>query len=292
MNSLALGRPPADRADLRPLVAFALVALPVGWILLSIPLVTGLPLSPFVLGTLFLGLVLPAVVLTRRGPVGSVRALFRDAVRLPRPLWLLVPAALVIPVGTATVGAVVGVGTHLSAAALGQLALANVASSLVVVNLWEEMVWAGFVQRRAMARWGYAGGSVVTALLFTGVHLPLAIYGADSARAVVANVAAMVVAGIGLRLLLGAFDRWGRHGIVALGLLHATFNASAELIEPDADWIRYLVTLALGLAALALSGRRRRSRSRTARARTGATGLQPTDRSFCPSGSTRTGGTR
>lgn len=255
MNLLAPGPEPADRPDLGPLVTFSLVALPVGWVLLSIPLVTGLPLSPFILGTLFLGLVLPATVLTRRDPHGSVRGLFRDAVRLPRPVWLLVPATLLVPVGTAAVGGLVGAGTELSAPFLGGLALANVLSSLIIVNLWEELAWAGFVQRRATARWGFAGGSMVTALLFTGVHLPLAFYGARSAGAVGYNVAAMVVAGIGLRLLIGAFDRWGRRSIIALGLLHATFNASAELIDAESDWIRYVVTLALGLAALAAYAR-------------------------------------
>jgi membrane protease YdiL (CAAX protease family) len=246
---------PADRSDLRPLVTFTLVALPVGWVLLSIPLVTGLPLGPFVLGALYLGLVVPAAVLTRRDPHASLPALFRDAARLPRPVWLLIPATLLIPVGTAAVGGLLGVGTELSAPLVGKLALANVLSSLIIVNLWEELAWAGFVQRRAMARWGYVGGSVVTALLFTGIHLPLAVYGTDSVGAVGYNVAAMVVAGIGLRLLIGAFDRWGRHSIIALGLLHATFNASSALIDAESDWIRYVVTLTLGLAALAVYAR-------------------------------------
>lgn len=100
--------------------------------------------------------------------------------------------------------------------------MTNVLLSLVVVNLWEEMVWAGFVQRRATVRWGYLAGSVVTALLFTG---------------------------IGMRLLIGAFDVWGRGSILALALIHATFNASSELVEADADWVRYVVTFALGLTA-------------------------------------------
>ena len=264
MNLLATGPEPADRSELRPLVTFTLVALPVGWVLLSIPLVTGLPLSPFILGTLYLGLVLPAAVLTRRDPHGSLRDLFRDAVRLPRPVWLLVPATLLIPGGTAAAGALLGADTGLSASFLGDLALANVLSSLIIVNLWEEVAWAGFVQRRAMARWGLAGGSVVTALLFTGIHLPLAFYGADGAGAVGYNVATMVVAGIGLRLLIGTFDRWGRRSILALGLLHATFNASSELVDAGSDWVRYVVTLTLGLAALAAYRRFGRAPGRTA----------------------------
>jgi hypothetical protein len=74
----------------------------------------------------------------------------------------------------------------------------------------------------------------------------------------------MVVAGIGLRLLIGAFDRWGRGSILALGLLHATFNASAELVGADSDWIRYVVTLALGLATLTLYRRFGRGAAPTA----------------------------
>ena len=85
----------------------------------------------------------------------------------------------------------------------------NVLSSLVVVNLWEEMAWAGFVQRRAMARWGLAGGSIATALAFTGVHLPLSLYGADGIGDVAYNIGVMVVSGIGMRLLIGAFDGGG-----------------------------------------------------------------------------------
>lgn len=236
----------------RRLLAFGAVALPTGWALLSVPLLVDLPVEPFVLGTLLLGLVLPAVLLTRRDPGASARALLRDTIRLPRPAWLLVPAALLVPVGTAAVGALLGVGTGLSGSFVVSLALANVLSSVVIVNLWEEMAWAGFVQRRATARWGYVGGSVVTALLFTGVHLPLSLYGADGVGDVALNVAAMVVAGLGMRLLIGAFDSWGRGSILALALIHATFNASSELVDSDADWVRYAVTLALGLGALAL----------------------------------------
>jgi membrane protease YdiL (CAAX protease family) len=263
MNISTAGPHAVDQSDIRPLITFSLIGLPVGWMLLSIPLLTGLPLSPFILGATYLGLVLPAVVLTRRDRQASTRALFRDVVRLPRPVWLLLPATLLIPVGTAAVGGVLGVGTDLSPSFLGDLALVNVLSSLIIVNLWEELAWAGFVQRRATARWGYAGGSVVTALLFTGVHLPLTFYGASSVGAVGYNIAAMVVAGIGMRLLIGAFDRWGRGSILALGLIHATFNASSALIEPDSDWVRYVVTLTLGLAAFAVYARTGATRGRT-----------------------------
>ncbi len=242
----------------RPLLAFVAVALPVGWVLLSIPLVVDAPLAPFILGTLYLGLVLPAVVLTRRDPRASVRALLRDTVRLPRPLWLLLPAALLLPVLTGVAGTLASAGKDLSGSFLLNLAVANIASSVLVVNLWEEMAWAGFVQRRLTARWGNAGGSVGTALLFTGIHLPLSLYGADGPGDVAYNVGAMLVSGVGMRLLIGAFDAWTGRSILALGIVHATFNASSELLAPGHDGIRYAVTLAAGLAAAALYSRRSR----------------------------------
>jgi len=244
--------PAADSGDLRPLLVFTVIALPIGWVLLSIPLVVDVPLDPFILGTLYLGLVLPAVWLTRRDPNASVKRLLLDTVRPPRPWWLLVPAALLIPVATAGVGALLGVGTGLTGSFVLDLAAANVLSSLLIVNLWEEMAWAGFVQRRASVRWGYAGGATVTALLFTGIHLPLSLYGTDNLGDIAYNIAAMIGAGIGLRLLIGALDVWGRRSILALGIVHATFNGSSELIDANSDWVRYTVTVALGLAAWVL----------------------------------------
>jgi membrane protease YdiL (CAAX protease family) len=181
-----------------------------------------------------------------------VRQLLRDTVRLPRPAWLLAPAALLVPAATVTAGRVLGVATELSTSFLMSLALANVLSSLLVVNLWEELAWAGFAQRRATARWGYVGGAVTVAVMFTAIHLPLSLYDADGPGDVAFNVGAMLSSGVGMRLLIGAFDAWGGGSILALGLVHATFNASSELLDPSHDWVRYLVTLGLGLGAMAL----------------------------------------
>lgn len=43
------------------LLALSVVAVPVGWVMLAIPLLTDLPDEPFVLATRFLGLMAPAV---------------------------------------------------------------------------------------------------------------------------------------------------------------------------------------------------------------------------------------
>ena len=87
------------------------------------------------------------------------------------------------------------------------------------------------------------------------MHLPLSLYGADGVGDVAYNVGVMVVSGIGMRLLIGAFDGWGHRSILALGLIHATFNASSELLDPGSEWVRYAVTFLLGLGAWALHRR-------------------------------------
>lgn len=243
---------PAKRTDVRALRAFATIALPTGWVLLSVPFFVDLPVEPFVLGTLFLGLVVPAVVLTRHDGPAAGRSLWRDCLRLPRPRTLLLPALLLIPAGTVSLALLWRQQTAITGSVLLTLAIGNVASSLLIVNLWEEMAWAGFVQRRATRQWGYLGGSLFTASLFVALHLPLAFYDAHGAFDVLDNLARMVVAGVGLRLLIGAFDEWGQRSILALGLVHATFNASAELVDSDYDWLRYLATVGLGLVAMVI----------------------------------------
>lgn len=254
----AAGPTKFDSRGLRPLLQFAGIAVPVGWVLLTVPLLIDSPVEPFVLGTLIFGLVIPALVLTARGRSSSVKALMWDTVRVPRPQWLLVPAAALIPVATSGLAGALGVNAEVSTGFLVNLAVANVLSSLLIVNLWEEMAWAGFFQRRATARWGYLGGATVTALMFTAVHLPLAFYDIHDAGDVAYNVAVMVISGIGMRLLIGAFDEWGHRSILALALIHATFNASSELLDPGADWVRYVATFILGAGAFAIRTASRR----------------------------------
>ena len=240
----------------RPLRSFALVALPSGWLFLSIPLLTGLPIEPFVLATLFLGMVPMALLITRRSPDTTVRQLLRDCVRPPRPLLWLVPALLLIPVAT-RVGAVITDGATDLTSAVAVGLLVNVASSVLIVNLWEEMVWAGVVQRSAASRYGFVRGALLTAVLFSGIHLPLAFYGVDDAGDVAYNVAIMVASAVGLRLMIGALDRWSGRSILTVAILHASFNASSELVDADDAWVRYAVTLVLGLLVLAVPSLRR-----------------------------------
>jgi membrane protease YdiL (CAAX protease family) len=252
MNSTTAGRTapiaaanPDRTTQLRPLLVFAAIAVPSGWFFLSIPLLLDLPDAPFVLATLLLGLVLPALVLSRQDPATSARELLRSTFRRPRPVGVLVPALAVVPALTWVGARLAGAEQPLDTDLLVDLAV-NIGSSLLIVNLWEEMAWTGFFQRRAMARWGTIAGSLVTAALFVGIHLPLAFHGNP-----LVGLAALVVSGIGMRFLVAGVWSWSARSTIAVAVLHASFNAAADVVDADHDWIRYVVTLTLGLLVLA-----------------------------------------
>jgi membrane protease YdiL (CAAX protease family) len=249
---------PARGPSLRPVRMFALVALPLGWAIMSIPLLLGLPVEPFVLPTVLFALLLPALLITRReAGTAGVRALLRDAIRLPRPRWWVFAAVAVIPAVTWLTAAALGDAEPLTRTLLvGFLIDLLVAAALV--NVWEETAWTGFAQRRLVARWGVVRGSVTTAALFAGVHLPLAFQGRITVTNVLLGVAVLFVLAIGLRLIIGYLDGWSSGSLLTIGLLHASFNGTADLIDPAHDWVRLAVTLAIGLALVTITGRRNR----------------------------------
>ncbi|QAY72554.1 CPBP family intramembrane metalloprotease [Agromyces protaetiae] len=241
--------------SLRPVAVFTAIALPVGWVALSIPVATGLPAEPFVLATLVFGLLLPALVLARRdglrtGRPGAVRRLLRDIPRIPRPEWALVAGLVLIPGAVWLLGAALRAETEPSPATAGAVAVQFV-TGLAIVNLAEELVWTGFVQRRLTAAWGLVRGALATALLFAGLHAPLAFAAhTRGAGPIALDLGALLVAGAGLRLLIGVGDLLGR-SILLAAVVHASFNAGGLLVDPGSDWIRYVVALVLGVAAAA-----------------------------------------
>src|SRR3954452_2595184 len=106
----------------------------------------------------------------------EVRRLFAGLTRgrIGVPASLLVIAAL--PVLTLAVAAVTGTLDRPSSGWLqvALLYLLFLVFGALTANLWEETVWAGFVQGRLMGRHGLLAGSVMTAVPFFIIHLPLA----------------------------------------------------------------------------------------------------------------------
>ena len=210
----------------------------------------------FVLGTLVLGMILPAIALTRResGRAG-VKALLRSAVQPPRPRWLLAVALLAIPVLSWLVATALGGAQPLTGSLMSAIGVQFV-TGLLFVNLWEEMVWTGFAQSRTMSRFGLVKGSLASAALFAGIHLPLAF--ADGPAAAPLGILVLLGSSVSLRLIFGCLYLAGGRGLLAIAIMHASYNATGLLIQPGYDLIRLGVVAVLAAVALLITKRSRR----------------------------------
>jgi membrane protease YdiL (CAAX protease family) len=121
--------------------------------------------------------------------------------------------------------------------------------------VWEELGWAGYFQRRAVARWGIPNGSIVTALFFTAIHLPLAFDCVGSLGQAGLQVTMLAGLAIGFRLVIAYIDGW-TGSLLVIGLFHSSYNASEAVLQASHDWVRSAVVAAVGLALVAIRSRR------------------------------------
>jgi membrane protease YdiL (CAAX protease family) len=241
------------------------VAIAFTWTTQMISLLAGWPVMPAKLGELVV-LLAGAVVITQwTGGRAAVRELFAGLLRWRLGIGRYVVVLLALPV--LTVGVAAATGTLGSSPDGGW----NVAATYVLFlvlgaitgNLWEETVWSGFVQRRLMERHGLLIGSLLTALPFFLIHLPLAYEnngwkGTTWADAALTWTVLLVAAPI-LRYLIGTLliDTGG--STLAAGLLHASFNAAGAMAVLDLGWQNVPALALLTLAVVVYRSRRGRS---------------------------------
>jgi uncharacterized protein len=213
------------------------IVLGLSWLLLSIPVLAfrrlipgaNLPVEVFALASTLLILLPTALWVTSitDGRAG-VRALFARVFRWRFGVgwWLVVMLGL--PVIAVVLGLIFGGSLH--TADLGSTLIKQLGSILlavVVINLWEETVWAGFFQTRLEARFNFVVAAALTALPFAGVHVPLLLLDDHvSALSVLKGIAGLVILGIVVRLLMGVTMRAALDSVLAVGILHQIFDAS------------------------------------------------------------------
>ena len=61
----------------------------------------------------------------------------------------------------------------------------------------------------------------------------------------------LVGVAIGVRLLIARVDAWSGRSLLVVGLLHSSFNATENLLQPEFFWVRIVVTIALGIGVAA-----------------------------------------
>ncbi|HEX6758456.1 MAG TPA: type II CAAX endopeptidase family protein [Propionibacteriaceae bacterium] len=188
------------------------------------------------------------------GRVG-VRSLFRRAFhwRVNPGWWLTV--LLGLPVLTVSLALLMGdqlrsVDLPLFLASQLVLLLVN----FIVINLWEEVAWTGLFQTRLEERHNWLLASVLTAIPFAAIHLPLQFF-LDQPVTVASLAAAFglyLLLGLLVRPLLAVFRRGTGDSLLLVGLLHSVFNRTnnengiaATLLEGDARQLAMLIAVVL-----------------------------------------------
>src|SRR5215210_3599037 len=221
----------------RPLTVFVVIALGFSWLLLAIPVLAfyrvipgaNLPIEIFALAATLLGLLPAALWVTwvTDGRTG-LRALFARVFRWQFGIGWWAAVLIGQPVLALLLGVILGGSLHTAGAGsilVQQLLLILLA--VVVINLWEETVWAGFFQTRLEARFNFVIAAVLTALPFAGVHIPLLLLDDQvSALSVLTGIAGLLILGIVIRLLMGVMLRAAVDSVLAVGVLHQIFDAS------------------------------------------------------------------
>ena len=221
----------------RPLTGFLVIVLGLSWLLFCIPVLAfygvipgaNPPVEVFALAATLLILLPTALWVTSitDGRAG-VRALFARAFRWQFGIgwWLVVLFGL--PVIALLLGLIFGGSLHtagLRPVLIKQLG--SIVLAVVVINLWEETVWAGFFQTRLEARFNFVVAAVLTTLPFAGVHVPLLLLDDQvSALSILKGIAGLLILGIVIRLLMGVMLRAAADSLLAVGILHQIFDAS------------------------------------------------------------------
>jgi membrane protease YdiL (CAAX protease family) len=268
-------RPLRGLVAARPVAAFLGIAIGLTWV----PLILSIALLgnavPGILAELLI--LLGTAVLVTRAADGApgVRHLFRQAIRWRVGAGWYVAAVLALPALTVLVAAATGTFHQPAdgwAAVAGSYLLNTLIVGALLGNVWEELAWTGVVQRRLMERHGLVTGSLLTAIPFALIHLPLAFadkgFGATAWPDVAVSWGVLLVVAPLFRLLVGIAYLGTGQSLLIVALLHASFNASeqSKLAVFDGAWQQIAAATVL-LVVLALL---RKFRTLTAEAGHGA----------------------
>ncbi|MFJ5698520.1 CPBP family intramembrane glutamic endopeptidase [Arthrobacter sp. NPDC093139] len=125
-------------------------------------------------------------------------------------------------------------------------------------NIWEELAWTGVVQHRLMDPHGMVVAALLTAIPFALIHLPFAFaekgLTATPWAEVAVSWAVLFLFAPFFRALIGLVYVGTAYSLLIVGLLHASFNASAatKLNVFDGDWQQIAALIVLLAAVMSL----------------------------------------
>lgn len=253
----------------RPLLTFSVTAIGLTWAVQLTFLALGWPLFPALV--VELGVLLStATLLTRRieGRAG-VRRLYGAALRWRFTARWYALILMLLPATTlavaATSGTLAGPSDGWGAEVFQYLFLTLVFGALLG-NVWEELAWTGFMQERLSARHGLHKGALLTALPFGLIHLPLAFeqdgLTGTSLPDLALNWGLLLGVAPFFRYLIGLVHARTGRSVLAVAILHGSFNASASASLATGGW-EYIAAAVAATIVVALARRGSAIRART-----------------------------
>jgi uncharacterized protein len=201
----------------------------------------------------------------RPGVLRLVRRMFRW--RIGARWWLIVLAGL----PTLTMALALLLGDHLTPVDVLPFTITQTLGFLVnllLINLWEETGWAGFVQTRLERRHSLPIAAILTAIPFALIHMPLHFIGDFTLESLATALVTLLIVSILVRLLLGVVLRGTRDSILAVAVVHTVFNRSnndeglvAGLLEGQAHGLAGLLAVILLTTTVAIIARHRLNRA-------------------------------
>jgi uncharacterized protein len=201
----------------------------------------------------------------------AVRQLFRRMLRWRVSiLWWLV-AIIGLPLLTVIIAVLLGDVSALPSRNVLWRELLGIAVAFLLINLWEEAAWAGFLQTRLERRHNFFLAALLTGIPFAAIHMPLQVITGQVRTALdfAVGFALLGVLVIIVRSLFGMVMRGAANSLLLVGLTHTFFNRSnnsdgiAADVLPGGDsrQLAALLATAVLTVVLGLVLRRKLSRS-------------------------------
>jgi len=273
-----------DRVRRHPVAAYLALALTSSYLLLTImvlierdvlpgrdlPDMVGAGMEEAASLVLVLTLVSSALFITHlEGGRAATANLLRRAVRWRVPVRWWAVAVLALPVTSLVLALALGDQfTTPSASTLGH-EVVSIAVALLLVNISEEIAWAGFLQTRLERRHRFLVASLLTAVPFALVHLPIRVVAREitGLEDVVGNLIALLIISAIIRTLLGVVMRGALNSVLLVAVTHTFFNRSnntdgivADLVTGEARSLAALLASLLLTVVLCVVMRKRLTR--------------------------------
>ena len=227
----------------RPIAAFLVLALGSVYVLSVIPILMqydvipgknfparlGIDMERFSAAGLTVLLFGSALLVTYLdGGRSAVRQLFRRMLRWRVGIgWWLV-AVIALPLLTVIIAVLLGDASALPSRNVLWREVLGIVIAFLLVNLWEEAAWAGFMQTRLERRHNFFLAALLTGIPFAAIHMPLQVISGEVRTAVdfVVGFALLGVLVIIVRSLFGMVLRGAANSLLLVGLTHTFFNRS------------------------------------------------------------------